>query len=102
MSKLNRLSHHEYCVLPIRRAHHNNARNITKYGEGIVIVKMSAKAFLVGQTGNTNDHTVVVLTIREKGQSCGFAPNLVFGIMYVSQELNFRYGKKTLLCHAHG
>lgn len=70
----------------------DQARNIPQHGEGVVVVKMTAKALLITQSGDANHHGVRELTVGEKGQGGGLATQLVFRVVQVGQKLDFRDG----------
>ena len=51
---------------------------------------MATEALLVAKPGNAHHHRVGELAVREEGQRRRLAAQLVFGIMQVGEELDFR------------
>ena len=92
--------HRRLCA--IRRAGQYQPRNIAQHRQRVVVVKMPAKAFLIAQPRDAQDHRVAVLPVREKRQSGGLAAQLVFGIVQIGQKLNLGEGQKAVLRHADG
>ena len=100
MRQLHTFAQHRRCVGRTTGNRDNDTRNIGQHGKAVVVVEMPAKAFLIGQAGNAHDHRVAILLVGEKAQRRRFAPNLVLGIVQISEELDFGDRYKAIVTQA--
>ena len=63
---------------------------------------MPAKALLIAQRRNADHHRVAPLPVAEKRQGRRLATQLIFGIVQISQKLDFRHRDETVVCKADG
>ena len=93
---------HARRVRTVRRTGDDQPWNVAQHGNGIVVVEMTAEAFLITEPGDAHDHRIGVLPVREKRQGRRFAAQLIFRIVQIGQELNLRDRHETIMAGADG
>src|SRR5262245_62964125 len=72
----------------------HQSRNVAQSSDRIVVVKMTAETFLIGQSRDSHDHRIGELSRREEGEGTRLPPNLIESIMEICKILYFRNGKQ--------
>src|SRR3546814_20962090 len=71
---------------PVRRHREDDAGNVAEGRQAVVVVEMTAKAFLIAEPGEAEHHRVGILPVREKAEGRRLAAGLVPGIVDIGRQ----------------